>query len=137
MTNNKVFADTFYWIAVLNLKDSGHFQAIEVRQLLGEIIIVTTETVLIEVLNYFAEYGSYTRKSAVDAVRTIIDDDEIEYISHSPDIFLEALDFYEKRLDKGYSLTDCVSMLTMKTLNIHTILTHDNHFEQKGFIILL
>ena len=109
----------FTSVAVLNPKDSAHFDVVETRQLLGEIIVVTTETVLIEVLNYFAEYGAFTRKSAADAVRTIIEDDEIEYISHSPEIFLEALGFYEKRLDKGYSLTDCVSMLTMKTFNIH------------------
>ncbi len=44
---------------------------------------------------------------------------------------------YEKRLDKDYSLTDCISILTMKTLNIREILTHDNHFEQEGFTILL
>ena len=137
MTNNRVFADTFYWVAVLNLKDSRHFQAIEIRELLGDIIVVTTESVLIEVLNYFAEFGSFTRKSAVDAVRTIMHDEEIEYISHSPYIFPEALDFYEKRIDKGYSLTDCISMLTMKTLNIHEILTHDSHFEQEGMTILL
>lgn len=137
MTDNKIFADTFYWVAVLNIKDSSHFDAVETRQILGEIKVVTTETVLIEVLNYFAEYGEFIRKSAADAVRTIIEDDEIEYISHSPDIFLEALDFYEKRLDKGYSLTDCISMLTMKTLNIREILTHDNHFGQEGFTVLL
>ena len=127
----------FISVAVLNTKDSSHFDAVETRQLLGEITVVTTETVLIEVLNYFAEYGAFTRKSAADAVRTITEDDEIEYISHSPDIFPEALDFYEKRLDKGYSLTDCVSMLTMKTLNIREILTHDNHFEQEDFTVLL
>lgn len=137
MTGNKVFADTFYWVAVSNPKDSAHFDAVETRQMLGEIIVITTETVLIEVLNYFAEDGLFTRQSAVDAVRTIIEDDEIEYISHSPDIFLEALDFYEKRLDKGYCLTDCVPMLTMKTLKIHEILTYDNHFEQEGFTVLL
>ena len=108
----------FISVAVLNTKDSSHFDAVETRQLLGEIIVVTTETVLIEVLDYFAEYGAFTRELAADAVRTIIEDDEIEYLSHSPDIFLDALDFYEKRLDKGYSLTDRVSMLTMKTLNI-------------------
>jgi len=34
-------------------------------------------------------------------------------------------------------MTDCVSMLTMKNLNLQTILTHDNHFEQEGFTILL
>ena len=80
MTDNKVFADTFYWVAVLNTKDSSHFDAVETRHLLGEIIVVTTETVLIEVLNYFAEYGAFTRKSAADAVRTIIEDDEIELV---------------------------------------------------------
>ena len=52
MTDNKVFADTFYWVAVLNTKDSSHFDAVETRQLLGEIIVITTEIVLIEVLNY-------------------------------------------------------------------------------------
>ena len=137
MTDNKIFADTFYWVAVLNPKDFAHFDAVETRQLLGAITVVTTETVLIEVLNYFAEYGAFTRKSAADAVRTIIEDNEIEYISHSPEIFLEALDFYEKRLDKGYSLTDCVSMLAMKKLGLQEILTHDNHFEQEGLTILL
>ena len=92
---------------------------------------------MIEVLNYFSEYGSQTRKLAVNAVRTIMIDEEVEYISHSPEIFLDALDFYEKRLDKGYSLTDCVSMLTMKNLDVREILTHDNHFEQEGYKILL
>lgn len=77
------------------------------------------------------------RQTVVDTSRDILIDLEIEYISHSPEIFLEALDFYEKRLDKGYSLTDCVSMLVMKNLGLQEVLTHDNHFEQEGFTILL
>ncbi|MCY7377653.1 MAG: PIN domain-containing protein [Pyrinomonadaceae bacterium] len=135
--NDKLFADTLYWVAVLNPKDQWHRRTIETRRGLGEVKIITTETVLIEVLNYFSEYGSQTRKSAVDAVRTIMADEEIEYISHAPEMFLDALDFYESRLDKGYSLTDCVSMLTMRNLDLQEILTHDNHFEQEGFTVLL
>ena len=135
--NDRAFADTFYWVAVLNPKDQWHRQAVETRKLLGEIQIVTTETVLIEVLNYLSEYGSHARKSAVDAVRTIVADEEVEYISHTSETFSDALNFYEKRLDKGYSLTDCVSMLTMKNLGVKEILTHDNHFEQENFTILL
>ena len=73
----------------------------------------------------------------VATVRDILVGLDIKYISHSPEIFLDALDFYEKRLDKGYSLTDCISMLTMKNLGLQEILTHDNHFEQEGFTILL
>ena len=135
--NNRVFADTLYWVAVLNPKDQWHRQAIETRGMLGDIKIVTTETVLIEVLNYFSEHGTLTRKLAVEAARTIMIDEEVEYISHSPETFLDALDFYERRLDKGYSLTDCVSMLAMKNLDVREILTHDDHFVQEGFQILL
>ena len=70
--NNRVFADTLYWVAVLNPRDQWPSQAVETRKLLGEIKTVTTETVLIEVLNYFSEHGWQARKSAIDAVRTII-----------------------------------------------------------------
>ncbi len=54
---SKVFADTHYWIAVLNPKDQWHFQAVEMRKLLDDVQLVTTETVLIEVMNYFCESG--------------------------------------------------------------------------------
>jgi predicted nucleic acid-binding protein len=46
------------------------------------------------------------------------------------------LGLYEKRLDKGYSLTDCISMNTMRRLSIDTVLTNDRHFVQEGFRIL-
>ena len=36
-----------------------------------------------------------------------------------------------------YSLTDCISMETMRAEGIREILTHDNHFTQEGFTILL
>jgi uncharacterized protein len=133
----RIFADTFYWTALLNPKDQWYSSVREIQPELANVQLVTTETVLIELLNFYSEYGAEMRQTVVDTVRDILIDLDIEYISHSPEIFLEALDFYEKRLDKGYSLTDCVSMLTMKTLNIHEILTHDNHFEQEGFTVLL
>ncbi len=135
--SDEIYADTLYWVAVLNPKDQWHQEALETRKLLGDIKIVTTETVLIEVLNYFSEYGAAARKSAADAVRTIIEDEEVEYFPHSSKTFSDALEFYEKRLDKGYSLTDCISMLTMKKSGLREILTRDNHFEQEGFTTLL
>ena len=133
----RIFADTFYWTALLNPKDQWYLSVNEIQPKITTVRLVTTETVLIELLNFYSEYGAEMRQTVVDTVRDILVDLDIEYISHSPNVFLEALDFYEKRLDKGYSLTDCISMLTMKTLNIHEILTHDNHFEQEGFTILL
>ncbi len=133
----KIFADTFYWAALLNPKDQWHEAAKDAQRKLGRVRLVTTETVLIELLNFFSEYGAEMRQTVVATVRDILVGLDIKYISHSPEIFLDALDFYEKRLDKGYSLTDCISMLTMKNLGLQEILTHDNHFEQEGFTILL
>ena len=133
----RVFADTFYWTALLNPKDQWYLSVRKIQPELTNIQIITTETVLIELLNFYSEYGSEMRQNVVDTVRDILVDLDVEYISHSPEIFLEALDFYEKRLDKGYSLTDCVSMLTMKNLGLSEVLTHDNHFEQEGLTILL
>ncbi len=50
--------------------------------------------------------------------------------------FLAGLERYENRLDKGYRLTDCISMNTMHQLRSTEVLTHDKHFVQEGFMIL-
>jgi predicted nucleic acid-binding protein len=47
--------------------------------------------------------------------------------------FLGGLDLYKTRPDKGYSLTDCISMLTMRREGLTDALTNDRHFEQEGF----
>ena len=52
-------------------------------------------------------------------------------------LFQESLDFYESRMEKNYSLTDCISMLICRRLGICEIATSDHGFEQEGFEILL
>ena len=47
------------------------------------------------------------------------------------------LTLYETRPDKGYSLTDCISMTTMRQESITEVLTHDDHFTREGFGKLL
>jgi predicted nucleic acid-binding protein len=51
--------------------------------------------------------------------------------------FIRSLALYKARLDKGYSLTDCSSMLLMRDRRLSDALTTDRHFEQEGFIALL
>ena len=43
---------------------------------------------------------------------------------------------YGQRLDKGYSLTDCISMIVMEQMGITEVLTYDKHFAQEGFTLL-
>jgi hypothetical protein len=47
--------------------------------------------------------------------------------------FLAGLNLYHARLDKGYSLTDCLSMETMRSNGIADVPTNDAHFGQEGF----
>jgi hypothetical protein len=48
-------------------------------------------------------------------------------------LFDQGLDLYARRLDKDWSLTDCISFVVMEEHGLHEALTGDNHFEQAGF----
>lgn len=47
------------------------------------------------------------------------------------------LHLYAARLDKGWSLTDCISFVVMQQHGIREALTGDRHFAQAGFVALL
>ena len=49
---------------------------------------------------------------------------------------MAGLELYRARPDKHYSLTDCISMQTMRKEGITEALTNDPHFEQEGFLAL-
>ena len=133
----KIFADSVYWIALINPADQWFEKSQNIGGTLGKFQIITTVEVLTESLNFYAERGINKRDAAVRLIRSILINVDVEVIPPSNEAFLDGLEFYESRRDKGYSLTDCISMLAMKNLDLQEILTHDNHFEQEGFIILL
>jgi predicted nucleic acid-binding protein len=51
--------------------------------------------------------------------------------------FDRGMDLYERRPDKDWSLTDCISFIVMKEKKLTEALTTDHHFEQAGFAVLL
>ena len=77
------------------------------------------------------------RQQAAGIAREIIANSNVRVIPQSRDSFLGGLKFYEQRRDKEYSLTDCVSMNTMRAESLSEALTNDHHFEQEGFTILM
>lgn len=132
-----VFVDTFYWIALANPKDTWHFRTMNIYQSLRQTRLVTTDEVLTEFLNYFSTAGSYTRSGIFRRVQSILQNEQVQVVPQTRDSFLAGLALYSQRFDKGYSLTDCISMHTMRQLDINEVLTHDKHFTQEGFTILL
>ena len=133
----RLFADTVYWIALTNSFDQYHAKAVEVSLALGNCRLFTTESVLTEFLNALADKGPLVRAAAVEMVRVIIKNSQVTVIPQSRRTFSRSLAFYKARPDKGYSLTDCGSMLLMRERRLSEALTTDRHFEQEGFIALL
>ena len=127
-----VFADTFYWIGLTNPEDSHSQAALRFDDLLSGGHVTTTEEILTELLTFFAA-DSWLRNRAVQTVREIISDNAVRIIPQSHESFLYGFDLYASRPDKGYSLTDCISMQTMRREGLTEILTNDRHFEQEGF----
>lgn len=132
-----VFADTLYWIALINSRDQWHERAVSIKTALADSSLVTTDSVLTEVANFFAEYGEVMRRKVALAIRTILSDEQVEVFSETRQTFLDGLTMYESRSDKGYSITDCIAMNVMRKRGITEVLTHDTHFTQEGFHILL
>lgn len=131
-----VFADTFFWLAISRPRDAWHPQAVAWISGNAEAPMVTTDEVLLEFLNAMAKGGEAARNYAVATVRDIRSDASVTVFPQSRAGFDEAIDLYQSRLDKEYSLTDCRSMCVMREQRITAVLSNDHHFAQEGLTIL-
>jgi predicted nucleic acid-binding protein len=99
-------------------------------------MLVTTDEVLIEFLNYFSAAGERKRSVVANMFEETISHPRVLVIPQTRESLLRGFDLYKARADKGYSLTDCVSMVTMRERKIAEVLTHDHHFGQEGFTVV-
>ena len=104
-----VFADTFYWVALTNPDDTRYRDAVAFDAMLTDATIFTTDEVLVEFMTFFSA-DPWQRGRAGTTVHRLLADPEIRVIEQSRNSFLAGLDLYQSRPDKGYSLTDCISI---------------------------
>jgi predicted nucleic acid-binding protein len=133
----EIFADTFYWVAILNRLDPHHQRAAEAGRKLADASIVTTDEVLTEVLTCFSGSGQEGREYAVRWIYRVLENEMVVIVSQSRETFLAGLQLHAARPDKEYSGVDAISMAVMKARGINEVLTHDHHFAQEGFVLLL
>ena len=135
MTNDRLFLDTAFVVALLNPKDALHEKAKPYLAALNKAREVwTTEAVLTEIGNAF---GASRRVDAASFIELCFTTSNIHVISISTTLFRRALTFYKQRPDKEWGLTDCVSFIVMQDQGLIDALTHDIHFQQAGFRALL
>jgi predicted nucleic acid-binding protein len=128
------FADSWFFVALLDRRDSHHAAAVRLEALTRGSRVVTHDSVLSEVLAHFSGDGRQARLHAVSAVRRAALSHLVVPADRS--LFIDALALYEARPDKEYSLVDCMSMTLMKQRGLTHVLTNDHHFAQEGFVVL-
>lgn len=133
----EVFADTGYWIALLNPDDSLNARARELTTIWQDETIVTTEMVFTELLNHESRGGVYKRLLTAQAVSTWTARPLVEVVPQTTNQFHNALERYRARPDHAWSLVDCASFILMEERGIQEALAFDRHFEQAGFTALL
>ena len=131
-----LFADTFYWVALIHAKDQWHREVRAFSASVKSIPLVTTDLVLVEYLNFFGKSDQFLKKGVVNFYRQIQTASNLQVVPLDSFLIESGVKLYASWLDKGYSLTDCISMIIMKQLAIDEILTHDKHFTQEGFTII-
>jgi predicted nucleic acid-binding protein len=131
---NAVFADTFYFLALLNQRDTAHGKAVEFASA-GERPIVTTDWVLTEVADACAQPSK--RQHFLDLMEMIEISTDVLFVAATRELFARGVVLFGERLDQDWPLTDCLSFVVMQERGITDALTGDRHFEQAGFKALL
>jgi len=131
------FADSGYWIALINPEDRLHERANRLSKAQPNRRIITTDLVFVEVLNNFAKQGSQFRRIAASFIKTLQRDRNVVRVNSDPLLFEKALERYLARPDKAWSMTDCASFIIMEEQALTEAFAHDIHFEQAGFQALM
>ena len=129
----RTIVTTWYYIALLDSRDSRH---VEARDYLKRrrVRTVTTDWVLTEVAAGLSP--PRTRPLFVQLIGTLRSDPETEIVPFDRDLHEQGLDLYRRRSDKGWSLVDCVSFTVMASRVLTEALTDDHHYEQAGYVPL-
>jgi predicted nucleic acid-binding protein len=99
--------------------------------------LITTEAVLVEVLTRLSKLGPHFRSGTSDFVLRLRDDPRLTILPQTHALFDAGLTLFRARLDKNYSMPDCMSMVVCSDRGITQVLTADHDFEQEGLTILL
>jgi predicted nucleic acid-binding protein len=125
----EVFADSFYWIALLNPTDTFH-DTVTGTRVSGR--IVASLAVQLEVMDAFSAYPAL-RPAAIRFWERTMHDPQVTVIPLEAPLLQDAIGLFQARGDKTWSFTDCISFEIMRQREIALALSADHHFRQAGF----
>jgi predicted nucleic acid-binding protein len=133
---SSLFLDASYVIALEVSDDQHHHDAGQhwAKLLEAPLSLVTTSYVLDEIVTFLNNRRQHFK--AVSVGSNLLAASPIQMIHVDEALFYEGWRYFEQHEDKTFSLTDCISFVLMKRLEIAEALTFDRHFGQAGFVKL-
>ena len=131
-----IYVDSSFLIAVLDQNDQFNTAACRVQfefEANRRAIFVTTRGVLNEVLAHFSRGDAVSRIRTAVYTKRLLTNPRYRVVASDFETYWAALDLYQNRPDKRYSMVDCLGMTVMRNQNITDVLTTDRDFEQEGF----
>lgn len=135
MTGEQIFLDTWFIVALLNVRDEHHEVALSLYpRVRAASRVVMTEAVVVETCNGLAKSN---RAAALRFIKTCYADPRFDVLPVTRPILEVAFDKYQTADDKEWGLTDCISFVVMREHNLQLVATGDHHFRQAGFVPLV
>ena len=131
----RVFADTHFYVALLNRDDPAHPKARAWAGGAEAVAVVTTSWILTETANALSK--SHRRAQCGQFLTRLTRSERTKVVPLSEELQGRGLELYISRPDKEWSLTDCISFVVMADEGLTEALTNDRHFGQAGFTALL
>jgi hypothetical protein len=137
VNNTPVFLDTAALLALANRRDNLYKQAKSIRNRIAKEKrpILTTEWVLTEFLN--AMQRPPARTLAIQMVEQLRQSKRVHTLPVSTEDWQRGYKLYQERLDKAWSLVDCISIGLCQQKSIQEIFTSDRNFAQAGYRVLM
>lgn len=134
-----IFVDTAAWVALADIRDKYHNEAIELlKKLANTCQFITTNYVFDEVFTILLRNIGYNKtvlyKELLDEMVAMENLDLIWVDERFANDAWQA--FCRFNVDKQWSFTDCVSYAVMRKHEILEAFTFDHHFRQMGFIVI-
>jgi uncharacterized protein len=129
-----VFADTSFYIALLNHRDEHHQPAYQFAAE-HEGNFVTSAWIIQELADYLCDVPN--RELFLSLYEDLRNDSRVTIVPLSTELFDQGIALFAARPDKNWSLTDCISFGIMERMQLCEAAATDHHFEQAGFLTLL
>ncbi len=129
-----IFADTSFWIALRNRRDSHHDEATSLLELHGAASFITSNHVRGETWTYLRRKAGH--RSAVDFLDALEESPRVEIVAVDQAQEAEALRWLRQHDERKYSFVDATSFVLMRSLGLSEALAFDGDFAAAGFVEL-